>query len=501
MPKLSITMKMWLISTLMITLFAGLIYTSLVVLDKTNSTAIQEIGKIMLTDQEAKIKVATQTTALSLGELIEDAGNEEEQIKMIRRALDPVRFEEDQSGYFFVYRGTTCVALPPKKELQGKDLADLKDKNGVFLVRDLEKLSRDGGGFLKYVWPKPGKGDQPKLSYAMMIPGTEFWIGTGVYLDNIERGQKAMAQSIDSNIARWRTLFYIVSACLSALIALIVVSLIFLSRRLVRPLKSISLDLNSGAEFVTSSLDQMALAGRELASGATRQASAIEETSSSLEEMASMTQLNSNNAKQADDLMRESNRIIRETSREIENLTEAMKDITQDSEETQKIIKTIDEIAFQTNLLALNAAVEAARAGEAGAGFAVVADEVRNLALRAADAARTTSSLIEKTSQRIQAGAELVGRADGAFASVRQSTQKVGELVGAIASASDDQAQGVNQINCAVNEMNEVIQQNVATTEQSAATSGEMSIQAKKMKAMADDLVMLTDGSGPAKAA
>jgi methyl-accepting chemotaxis protein len=149
------------------------------------------------------------------------------------------------------------------------------------------------------------------------------------------------------------------------------------------------------------------------------------------------------------------------------------------SDETAKIIKTIDEIAFQTNLLALNAAVEAARAGEAGAGFAVVADEVRNLAMRAAEAAKTTAGLIEENIKDIKEGSELVASTDEAFKQlVRDNSNKVGELVGEIAAASQEQSQGVEQVNNAMADMDKITQQNAASAEQSASASEQLNSQA-----------------------
>jgi methyl-accepting chemotaxis protein len=173
-----------------------------------------------------------------------------------------------------------------------------------------------------------------------------------------------------------------------------------------------------------------------------------------------------------------------------------MDDISKASEETSKIIKTIDEIAFQTNLLALNAAVEAARAGEAGAGFAVVADEVRNLAMRAADAAKDTAQLIEGTVKKVKDGTELVGRTNEAFSKVAESSSKVGELVSEIAAASNEQAQGIDQVNTAVTEMDKVTQANAANAEESASASEEMSAQAEHMKAMVGELVVMVGGRG-----
>ena len=153
-----------------------------------------------------------------------------------------------------------------------------------------------------------------------------------------------------------------------------------------------------------------------------------------------------------------------------------MEKISQSSEETSKIIKTIDEIAFQTNLLALNAAVEAARAGESGAGFAVVADEVRNLAMRAAEAAKNTSGLIESTVKRISDGSALVTSTDQAFAEVAANTVKVGDLVDEIAAASKEQALGIEQLNAAVSEIDKATQQNVANADLLASTAGSFKI-------------------------
>jgi methyl-accepting chemotaxis protein len=216
--------------------------------------------------------------------------------------------------------------------------------------------------------------------------------------------------------------------------------------------------------------------------------------------MSSMTRQNADNANQADNLMKEANQVVGRANDSMAGLTASMEDISTASEETSKIIKTIDEIAFQTNLLALNAAVEAARAGEAGAGFAVVADEVRNLAMRAADAARNTAGLIEGTVKKVKEGGGLVAATDEAFTEVANNASKVGELVSEIAAASNEQAEGVEQVNKAVVEMDKVVQQNAANAEESASASEEMSAQAEQMKSFVDDLVTLVGGStGAAK--
>ncbi len=265
----------------------------------------------------------------------------------------------------------------------------------------------------------------------------------------------------------------------------------FIIMTIIKALKTIMDGLISSSIHVASASAQIAASSQQFADGASEQASAIEETSSSLEEMASMTKQNAENAGQADQLMRETREVVSQATQSMEELTTSMGEISKASEETSKIIKTIDEIAFQTNLLALNAAVEAARAGEAGAGFAVVADEVRSLAMRAAQAARNTASLIEGTVKRVKDGLEVVHKTDREFHKVAASVVKSSELVREITAASNEQAMGIEQVNKAVTEMDKVVQQNAGSAEESASASTEMSIEAEKMKGFVGQLVDL----------
>jgi methyl-accepting chemotaxis protein len=254
--------------------------------------------------------------------------------------------------------------------------------------------------------------------------------------------------------------------------------------------------LIASSDEISAASGEVASSSQSLAEGASEQAASLEETSSSLEEMSSMTKQNAGNASQADALMKQANMVVTKANDSMGHLTSSMREITVASEETSKIIKTIDEIAFQTNLLALNAAVEAARAGEAGAGFAVVAEEVRNLAMRAAEAAKNTSGLIEGTVRKIREGSELVGKTSEAFSEVAVNAAKVGELVGEIAAASSEQAQGIDQINKAVTEMDKVTQQTAANAEESASASEEMNAQAMSMREVVQELMLVIGGNG-----
>jgi methyl-accepting chemotaxis protein len=225
-------------------------------------------------------------------------------------------------------------------------------------------------------------------------------------------------------------------------------------------------------------IGEIAAAANNLSASATEQASSLEETSAALEEMSSMTQRNAQDAQAADTLMRGAKQAATRANQSMSQLIESMAKISRTSEETSKIVKTIDEIAFQTNLLALNAAVEAARAGTAGAGFAVVANEVRSLAMRAAEAARNTSDLISGTVKSVQEGSTLVSQTNTAFAEMGDSMLKTAERVSAIAAASKEQALGIEQINKAVSEMDKATQDYAATSEQLAASAGQFKLEA-----------------------
>jgi methyl-accepting chemotaxis protein len=294
-----------------------------------------------------------------------------------------------------------------------------------------------------------------------------------------------------------------ISAISSKIILFIVIGLFivtalgfYLFRSIVRPITSVVKGLMEGGEKVASASSQVSSASQSLADGASAQATSLEETSSSMEEMTAMTRQNAENAGEANMLMRDTGQVVDEANRAMSELTQSMQEITLASEETGKIIKTIDEIAFQTNLLALNAAVEAARAGEAGAGFAVVADEVRNLAMRAAEAAKNTSNLIEETVKKIKNGSEIVDKTNSAFEKVAMGSRKAADLVGEIAAASNEQAQGIGQINKAISEMDRVVQKNSASSEESASAAEELNAQAGEMKEYVEELVTVIAGNG-----
>ena len=274
---------------------------------------------------------------------------------------------------------------------------------------------------------------------------------------------------------------------------------IFLARIITRsitlPINRIIIDLSDGSQQVSSASGQVSFASKSLAGGAARQASSLEKISSSLEQMASMTRQNAHNAGQANTLAKDSREASGRGNEAIRRMIVAMKDMLTAAEQTSKIVKTIDEIAFQTNLLALNAAVEAARAGDAGKGFAVVADEVRNLAMRAGAAAKNTAELIKGSVSKTRDGAKIADEMAKALDEITSSSGKVSELVAEIASASKEQAEGIDQINVAVGQMDKLTQQNASNAKESASASQEMNSQAESMNDIVGELAVIVGGS------
>ena len=352
-------------------------------------------------------------------------------------------------------------------------LAEYVNKNEI-LVAMLQGISRDN----------PSKVDLVSLAAAGKEANDasfKLWTASAAQLDEL------LNHRVDS-LKSMRVRALAVSGGVLLALAFIVAAI---SRSIVRPLRKMATTLGNGNEQMSTSALQVTSSSQSVAAGASEQAASLEETSSSLEEMSSMTKKNADSAHQANLLSAESKAVADKGNAAMIKMSTAIADIQKSAVETAKIIKTIDEIAFQTNLLALNAAVEAARAGEAGKGFAVVAEEVRNLAMRSAEAAKTTASLIEGSVQNARNGVTIADEVGKALIEIQQSTGKVNGLIAEIASASAEQSQGIGQVNQAVQQMDKVTQSNAAAAEESAAAAEELSSQCEQMGTVVRDLMEL----------
>ena len=238
-------------------------------------------------------------------------------------------------------------------------------------------------------------------------------------------------------------------------------------------------DVRNGANAIYSGASEIATGNNDLSSRTEQQAASLEETAASMEQLTATVKQNAENARQASHLALSASETAQRGGKVVDNVVQTMRDISTSSQKIADIISVIDGIAFQTNILALNAAVEAARAGEQGRGFAVVAGEVRNLAQRSAQAAREIKSLIEDSVGKVDVGSTLVESAGETMAEIVSAVTRVTDIMGEIASASDEQSRGIDQVGLAVAEMDRVTQQNAALVEESAAAAAALEEQAK----------------------
>jgi len=269
----------------------------------------------------------------------------------------------------------------------------------------------------------------------------------------------------------------------------------YIRRQITLPLMEITADLRENSTRLDASSTQVAASSTLMADAASSQAASLEETSASLEEIAAGIKQNTDNAAAANTSSDEANTEVSAGQQAMSRMSDAIQLIKSSSDETVKIVKTIDEIAFQTNLLALNAAVEAARAGDAGKGFAVVAEEVRNLAQRSAEAARGTAELIEESKQNADSGVVASTEVTAILQRIAGSVGTVSTLVKEVSNASAEQAQGIDQVNQAVAQLDQTVQSNAATGEETASASQELSAQASSIGSMVDRLTAIVGGA------
>ena len=390
----------------------------------------------------------------------------------------------DGKNYVWIndYKGT-LIAHPT---LTGKNLMETKDKNGVRFVGDgTEKAREKGFAVIHYSFKKQGQDPEkvfPKISYFRDYPAWDWVIATGVYVDDIDA-------------VVLKTTLQILLFNIIVLVLIVIGVILTIVKEIVTSMDRITRDLDESSGEVSTASSELEAASEKLAEGTTEQAASIQETSSTIEETSSMVQQNHENTQQAAALAKQSKEYAGKSNKEMQKMMSAMDELKKSSSEISKIIKVIDEIAFQTNILSLNAAVEAARAGDAGKGFAVVAEEVRSLAKRSAQAAKDTTVIIESNISLSENGASIAKAVYESISEIDLQSKKVSELLDEISVATEEQSQGINQINKAISQMEIVLASNAQTAEESSSASKSLYDQTINMNGIINRLTALVNGA------
>ena len=457
------------------------------------------------------VEVAYGVLVWAQGEEAAGRLSREQAQALARQAIATMRYDERE--YFWINDMQPRMVMHPiKPELDGKDVADMKDPNGLALFRAfVDKVRKSGQGFVAYQWPKPGS-DKPvdKLSY---VKGFEPWgwvIGSGIYVDDL-RAATLRRASVSAAIVIAALL---VSAYLFFCFYRVINGGLEETRRHLRAMTSgdlttspspwgsdeaaeLMMDLRAMQDSlrgmvrrVRASSEQILGSSTEIAGGAMDLSSRTEQAAASLEESAAaMTQIAATVHKthehtgSAAGVAERNAAVAMDGGRVMREMVDTMQAISASSNRIADIIGTIDGIAFQTNILALNAAVEAARAGEQGRGFAVVASEVRMLAQRSAEAAKEIKTLIGSSVEQVESGTAIVQRAGATIEDIVGSSQQVKDLLNQIARGSREQSEGIGQIGQSVQELDQMTQQNAALVEQTAAAAGTLKDQAQGLAA------------------
>ncbi len=421
----------------------------------------------------------------------------------IKRVINKMRYGKDKLDYFFVLdMNNTMLVHPIKPRLNGKNVNDVKDPHGHKLFVSLRDNSINEE-FTRYYWPKTKNGaPEPKLSLSKAFPFFNFYIGTGIYINDISR------------VIRNQVLIFLVVTILIA-----IAIFIFLTRTMKKTveeissvtakLKQVATKLNDMSNLVKGTSSQLLKTAKHQVELSSSQASAMEETTAAADETHRIVLNNSKNTELAYEL---SNSVVEEANKgtcAMEELGQAMNDITESNQEIKALVrlmddirektKVIDEIVFQTKLLSFNASVEAARAGENGKGFAVVAEEVGNLAKMSGQAAldignivqvggEKTRAVVELNDKRIQKGGEIVNASKEHLISIETIAQEAAQHSKSVMEASEEQLEGVKQISLAMNNLDKAAQDSVGLSEEITRSGDQLLEQSENLDGLVKNI-------------
>jgi len=428
--------------------------------------------------------------------------------------LNSMKYGDD--GYMFVFNSQPTVLMMGNasiKKLENQNVGDRKDAQGKYYYRAFVEMGNKGGGYVNYVSNRPDTGKaEPKISYISKYPAWDWYIGSGVFMDDVQRafykillsclvmivlvgggvcgvmvwtirgarrslgGEPEYAQKIIEEVAQGHldTDIRLRRGDRFSLLATVA--------NMQRQLGEMVRDVRHGANSMQSAFQEIAAGNDDLSQRTEEQASSLQETAASMEQLTVTVKMNADNAHKASLMATSARDTSQQTNQKVHDAVHTMQEVNSQVAQMSDIISSIEGIAFQTNILALNAAVEAARAGSQGKGFAVVAGEVGALAKRSASAAKEIKDMITHSTTSIVYGSKLVEQVGESMKQVMTSISSVSDIVTAISSASGEQSTGIGQVNDAMTQMDQVTQQNAALVEQSAAATASLRDQATALQ-------------------
>jgi methyl-accepting chemotaxis protein len=548
--RLTIKGRMYTIITGIFVLFMIMLLLAINEAQQVKDIGISKTGEVMLSDQKDKIKVASHSLAVALGKAVEGMADEAERVETLRRLIDDIRFEKDKSGYYFIYKNTVAVAFPVKKESIGKDLSGMKDKNGVYPIQELDQAAKSGGGFVEYVWPKPGTGDTLKASYAEMIPGTGMWIGTGVYLDNIDAYKEQMANDIDANVRKGVYKTVLICGAIFAIVIALCLYIVFGITRALRQmidsfqdiaegegdltkrinlkskdelaelarwfntflgklqgiiaklaessghvdrasgeLSRIAEQMSGGAESTSKRANSVAVSAEEMSSNLNAVAAAMEQSTTNTGMVAAASEEMTATINEIAQNADKASRISDKAVHQSKSAADNMGHLGHAAQAIGKVTETITEISEQTNLLALNATIEAARAGDAGKGFAVVANEIKELAKQTAEATLDIKRQIEGIQNTTHSAVTEIDE-------VSMVITNVNDIVTTIATAVEEQSAATREIATNISQATQGIQEVNENVSQSSAVAAEITRDISGVNSATDEI---SNNSGQVK--
>ena len=462
--------------------------------------------------------------------------------KAAAEAVRLARYGADGKDYFFIVGTDGVGVMHPHLKTWGEhqQVTGIKNTQGVDTVKvmlDTLADAKTGATYVASSVARPGDTDPkavlyPKLQYLVAVPGWNWVVGSGLYMDGVQAEVRNAALEQFGICA----LVLVAIGAIGALVTRSVLrqlggdpataikamdevtagnlaielpaapagSLLDGLKRMVDSMRTTLVQVRSSTDSIGTASSEIATGNQDLSARTEQTASNLQQAASSMEQLTGTVKQSADSARQANQLASSAAEVAARGGAVVSQVVATMDDINASSKKIADIIGVIDGIAFQTNILALNAAVEAARAGEQGRGFAVVASEVRSLAARSAEAAKEIKSLIGASVEKVEGGSKLVADAGRTMTEIVGSVKRVSDIIGEITAAANEQSHGIGEVNGSVAQLDQMTQQNAALVEQSAAAAESLREQAARLSAAVAtfrlDSVQAASGA-PARAA